>query len=332
MGSVFTKHEFRRKHLSSAEKQLLLKIRRETDKLNMDNISRTQAYLHFYLKHPEILWSFLASVVSRNGGYNMCDLEGEWLPKIIKPSDRKSLFLTYERANWTIFRDAFPQLLLYHYSTKIGRPMFHLLAEFNISIFMENEWNVFWQSNNQKRLMTALIVNEQNVIQQTVVELKRLQKKVFNTVLFLFQDVYHASAVLLPTMKGELYGASTAGFKSVHKRIDLGKRIADILFDPQLYPQFTEFALETEHTGSRYDYEQYFFPKPQRDTPFLRCAFPLIHHHYRRQADWYDKRKFHPRWMSEEVDHKHPTHLTAWFLHKQRQMKILSSVVGWIRK
>lgn len=322
---------FRRKQLSSVEKELLLKIHNETNKLNVDNVSRTQAYLQFYCKHPEILWSFLASMVSRNGGYNMCDLEGEWLPKIINSSDRNSIFLTYERANWTIFRDAFPQLLLYQYSTKIGRPMFHLLTEFNVSVFMEKEWNIFWQTNNQKRLMVALIVNEQNVIDQTVVEVKHLKKKVFNTVLFVFQDIIHASAVLLPTMKGELYGASTNGFKSLHKRIDLGKRIAKILFDSQLYPQFIEFALRTEHTGSRNDYEQYFLPKKKRDTPFLRDTFPIIRHHYQRQADWYNERKFHHHWMSEEVQHKHPIHITKWYLHKQRQMERLSSAVAWVK-
>ncbi|QNG58329.1 DUF2515 family protein [Bacillus sp. PAMC26568] len=31
--------------------------------------------MHFYKKHPEIHWAFLAHMVSRNGGYSMTDLK-----------------------------------------------------------------------------------------------------------------------------------------------------------------------------------------------------------------------------------------------------------------
>jgi Protein of unknown function (DUF2515) len=311
--------------LSDTEEQLIFKIRLETSELNVDNVSRTNAYFDYYLKHPDIIWSFLASMVSRNGGYNMCDLEGDWFPKILEPPVRQQLFLTYERANWTIFHDAFPQLLLYHYSTKIGKPLFHLFAHFNISSFMEIEWKHYWRKRDKKRLMNALIINEQNVIHHSVIKHHEYQKKVFNTLRFLFQDFFHFSAVLLPTIRGEIYGASVFGFKSVHKRINLGQRIASILFDPELYPQFLEFSLRTEHTGSRHDYEQYMMNK-KRETPFLRMTFPVISHHDNGQPDWFLERKFNKKWLNPDIYHKHPILLTEWFFNKQKQFQTLISL------
>ena len=122
---------------------------------NKDNISRTQAYFSFYQKYPEIKWSFLASMVSRNAGWNMCDLEGSILSKSLSPEYRKRLFLTYETANAIIFRDVFPQLLLYHYSTELQTFLFHLLPEFFTSKFMQQEWTEFWYRRDEERLMTA---------------------------------------------------------------------------------------------------------------------------------------------------------------------------------
>jgi len=317
--------------LSKTEEMLLFKIRLETNELNVDNISRTNAYLNYYLQHPDIIWAFLASMVSRNGGYNMCDLEGKWFPKILEPPVRQELFYTYERANWTIFHDAFPQLLLYHYSTKIGRPLFHLLENLNISSFMEKEWRDYWNNREKSRLMNALIINEQNVIHHSVIEHHEYRKRVFNSLRFLFQDFFHYSAVLLPTVKGEIYGASVNGFKSVDNRINLGQRIASILFDPELYPQFLEFSLRTEHTGSRYDYEQYLMNK-KRETPFLRLTFPVINHHDYWQPDWFLKRKVPKRWLYPNTLHKHPILLTDWFLDKQKQFHTLISIKEFLIK
>ncbi|WP_079510310.1 DUF2515 domain-containing protein [Mesobacillus jeotgali] len=303
-----------------------MQIRKETDQKNMDNISRTQAYLDFYLEYPEMIWSFLASMVSRNGGYSMCDLEGDWFTKMLAPDIRKRLFLTYERANWLIFRDAFSQLLLYSYSTKKSAPMFHLLKYLDVSTFMENEWRLFWEDGNKRRLLNALIINEQNVIHEPVIREPVYRRRVFNTFMFSFEDHLHFSTVLFPTCEGELYGASVNGFKSVSKRINLGKRLASILFDPYYYPLFLEFALNTEHTASRYDYEKYFPNYKKRDTPFLRCAYPIIHHHYRDQGDWYKKRKFRSEWFNSETKHRHPIHLTKWYMKKQKQLHALISV------
>lgn len=311
---------------TSEEQKILKKIQNETEKKNLDNISRTKAYFELYLKQQDMIWSLLASMVSRNAGWNMCDLESSYFQKMLTEKKRHRLYLTYERANWTIFRDAYPQLLLYYYSTKMKRPMFHLLPYFDISVFMQNEWTEFWNFKNKKRLMIALIINEQNVIQRPVIEHPFYKRKIFNTMMFNFQDLFHFNSVLFPTCHGELYGASVNGFKTLNKRIDLGKRLADILFNEKYYKQIFEFALKTEHTGSRYDYEQYFHSPKERDTPFLRMVYPVIAHDYHKQKDWFTISKFNNKWFSNKVVHQHTTNLTSWYLHKRKQLYTLSSI------
>ncbi len=312
--------------LPDHEAEVVQNIRLETDRKNLDNISRTKAYLDFYLEYPEMIWSFLASMVSRNGGYNMCDLQGDWFPKMLDTGVRYRLFLTYERANWLIFRDAYSQLLLYSYSTKKNLPMFHLLQFLDVSQFMEKEWQVFWERRDKKRLMTALIINEQNVIHDPVIRHPVYKKKIFNTFMFSFEDYLHFSTVLFPTCDGELYGASVNGFRSVSKRIDLGKRLASILFAPRYYPLFLEFALNAEHTASRHDYEKFFPYFKKRDTPFLRCTYPIISHHYHEQGDWFKERKYSSEWFEPDINHKHPIHLTEWYEKKQKQLHALISI------
>lgn len=311
-------------YLTIQEKKVIRQIQTETEKKNKDNISRTEAYFAYFKKNPEILWSFLASMVSRNGGWNMCDLEGSVFPSFLEPKTRKQLFLTYERANWLIFQDVFPQLLLYQYSTESNRPMFHLLQYFYVSSFMQKEWERYWRENDQKRLTISLIINEQNMIQKPVIEHPVYQTRVFHSLVFSFQDWLHFSSVLFPTCGGELYGASVNGFRSLSKRINLGKRLAKILFDHRLFPYFLEFAEKTPHTGSRFDYEQYFKTKKrERNTPFLRTVFPVIQHHRHQIEDWSKTKGVPFTWRHTPVHHRHPIHLTDWYLEKKDQLEAM---------
>jgi hypothetical protein len=313
-------------HLTIQEIELISQIKRETDQKNLDNISRTNAYFSYFKKNPDIIWSFLASMVSRNGGWNMCDLEGPVFQEILKPQTRKQLFLTYERANWLIFRDVFPQLLLYHYSTKMNQPMFHLLPYFHVSSFIQKEWYRYWQEKGRERLTISLIINEQNVIHTPVIKHPIYKNKVFHSVMFNFQDWLHFSCVLFPTCGGELYGASVNGFRSLSKRINLGKRLARILTHPRLFPHFFEFADKTPHTGSRNDYEQYFKTRTNRRTPILRATFPIIEHHQHKFEDWSKHRFISPVWTSFPVRHQHPIHLTDWYFEKWTQLELLQSL------
>ncbi len=310
------------------ESAIIYKIKQNVKLYNVDNISRTYAYKKFYHANNYMFWSFLASMVSRNAGWNMTDLEGNYLPKLLSESVRNRLFLSYERANWLIFEDAFPQLLLYEYSLQLQRPLFHLLSAFSVSVFMEGEWERYWKMKDHRRLMTALIINEQHVIQHPVIEHPYFQKHVFKSLVFQFQELFHFSSVIFPTLQGKLYGLSVHDFIYVKKRIELGKKLAILLFHSDYQSRFTSFSDETEHTGSRMDYEQY-AEKKEKASPSLRNIYPVIMHHRHYREDWFHinmdmSSLFEPVTLDENID------LTEWFTSKRKQLHLLSSIKSFL--
>jgi Protein of unknown function (DUF2515) len=296
-------------------------IKTKTIKQNMDNISRTKSYATYFDDNKEIKWAFLASMVSRNAGWNMTDLEGAWYPIVLSPEIRRTLFMTYERANWLIFSDAFPQLLLYQYSKQLAQPLFHLLKDFSVSAFMKKEWEYFWYNKDENRLLTALIINEQNVIQKPVIEHPFFKEKVFHSFVFRIQDWFHFSTVLFPTVRGQLFGFSVHDFQSLSARIELGKRLGWLLFHPEYFKEFYWFSRKTEHTGSRFDYEQYFLHNKRRDTPILRFTFPVIHHQRHNWEDWYSTKINVKKWF-KPIRPKRNVEITKWYWKKQKQLHI----------
>ncbi|MFC4322695.1 DUF2515 family protein [Litchfieldia salsa] len=318
--------DYRRKKTkcySSYDIELIKYITEETEKNNLDNISRTKAYERYFTHNQEIPWSFLASMVSRNAGWNMADLEGVWFPQSLTREYRELLFLTYERANWLIFSDAYPQLLLYEYSKKNGKSYFHLASAFNISRFIEAEWELFLTYLDVKRLMTSQIINEQNVIQLPVIEHPFYKKNVFRSMVFKLQDWFHFSAVLFPVCSGRIYGYSVHEFRNLSNRIELGTKLSQLLFDQRYFPLFYQFSKNTEHTGSRIDYEKYLNPTKRRDTPFLRTTFPIINHHKREMKDWYSFSSVKSKWYNHSLDFgKSQIDLTEWYQQKQQQLHL----------
>jgi hypothetical protein len=318
--------------LDETPEELIRIIREKTFQYNRDNISRTKAYQEYYLLHPEIKWSFLASMVSRNAGWNMCDLKGAWFPHVIDQETRKALFLTYERANWLIFQDVFPQLLIHHYKTEMKVEMFHLFREFFVSAFMQKEWKRFWEEGDRNRLMQSLIINEQNVIEDPVIQHPVYKRKVFKTWLFFLEDHLHFSSVIFPTRNGNLYGASVSDFRKLDSRIALGNRLSQILFKDDLYFHFKEFALSTEPTGSRRDYERFCQGAPYTGTPLLRTVYEVREHHIHDPSDdWSKKRKVKGKWFKPS-GFKEPVKVTRWYFHKQRQLQKMIQVADIFRK
>ncbi|SDM76392.1 Protein of unknown function [Fictibacillus solisalsi] len=303
------------------EKVIVEDIRQKTDAGNLDNISRTVFYEHFFRNHPEIKWPFLASLVSRNAGYNMCDLEGEWLSRSIPNHDRNLLFLTYERANWLIFSDAYPQLLLYEKSKEAGEPLFSLLRFFNVSAFMQNEWFTFWQKGDEERLWTSLIINEQYLIQKPVIEHPVYRRRVFLSMPYRLQNWLHFSTVLFPTLNGEIYGFSVHGFRKVENRILLGRRLAWLLFQSPVANALDEFSRVTPHTGSRHDYEQYVYPNRRREPELLRLIYPLVQHGRPSLPDWSRRaKKLQPYYNKLTIPEN--INLTNWYHNKELQLQL----------
>lgn len=81
--------------LTAKERQLISRIRAVTAEHNENNVTRTAAYLDFYLRHREIHWAFLGHMVSRNGGWNMTDLKGELLMRLLSEDEQRSFFFLF---------------------------------------------------------------------------------------------------------------------------------------------------------------------------------------------------------------------------------------------
>lgn len=310
--------------------EMLRAIEKETISQNRDNISRTVSYASFFKRNPEIRWSMLASLVSRNAGYSMCDLKGDWLPRVLSADTRKHLFLTYERANWLIFQDAYPQLLLYEHSKREGTPLFHLLDQYHVSNFMKIEWERFWREKDLKRLCTSLIINEQHVIDEPVVQHSFYKERVFSGVPFLMQDYMHFSTVLFPVVSGDVYGISVHGFKRTKNRIETGKMLYAVLFESKRSEEILLFSDKVTHTGSRHDFEKFIYPEKKRETPMLRMAFPLVKHHRKGTKDWY-RRNMNTEKYYSPVKHMDKICLTDWYKQKQRQLKIGILLKEWVQ-
>ncbi|MFA9556193.1 DUF2515 family protein [Evansella sp. AB-rgal1] len=302
-------------------------IKKETEKWNRDNITRTEAYQYYYQCNPEIEWSYLASMVSRNAGWNMSDLWSKPFKQLLSLEKRNHLFMTYERANWMIFSDAYPQLLVYDWSKKRSKPLFYLLSYFQVSSWMIRQWEDFWQTKNRKKLLHALIINEQHLIQQPVIESPFFKKAVFSELDFLVQEKLHFSSVIFPTLYGDLYGRSVKKFIKVETRVQLGKELAWILLESPVKREIKAFFLKNDFTASRIDYQKYQEGKFTY-TPKLKYMYPFVYHEDKR-IDWSKNPQFKPNKLLQKhnITSVHYI-LTDWYKKKQQEILVTASLVG----
>lgn len=249
---------------SRPEEQLCEEIRKKTTKLNRNNLTRTAAYLDYYQSHPELHWAFLAHLVSRNGGWSMTDLKGQWLPHLLDESLRGTMFELLEACNSLIFGDAYPQLLLYAESKRLSRNLSYLLPQFGVSAFMAPFWDIFWLDRNPVPLTVALVVNEQSFIQSRVVEDGRYQEHVFSTFSFRMQPFMQLNQIVFPLWLVNrksfgnpmpVVGRVLESFTDLDERIEFGKSLYGMLFGyPDVLQGALAFAKKNPHTGSRADY------------------------------------------------------------------------------
>jgi len=282
--------------LTSLEAEIVKQIQQETDKLNLNNITRTNAYLDFFKRSPEVHWAFLAHLVSRNGGWNMTDLKGSMLHHILNEKQKEDLFMFLESANASIFHDAYPQLRLYEESKNRGSNYFHLLPHFSVSSFMKVFWERFLAKQNSRLLTVALIINEQQYIQQNIVNRPYFQENVLDTLAFTLQEWLGFTNVLIPykkRRKTHLAGITIRDFENVDYRIEVGKRLYGILFYKRGVKKAAfRFAESTPHTGSRADYWPLLFSADNKEhakiySPLLTEVWPNVHHTYPKNRDWF---------------------------------------------
>ncbi len=246
------------------DEELVSRIRRETAERNRNNATRTAAYWETYRAFPELHWAFLAHMVSRNGGWNMTDLKGEWLPRLLDGQLSGAIFDMLETCNGLIFVDAYPQLRLYAESKRLGRNLFGLLPEFGVSAFMPPFWERFWADGNPVPLTEALVVNEQSNIQLRVVEDAYYRQTVLDSPAFRSQPLLQTNQIVFPLWRGEaasgarplrLAGRVMERFEDLRERIEFGISLYGLLFGyPRVLRAVAAFARHVPHTGSRADY------------------------------------------------------------------------------
>ncbi|GGJ61264.1 DUF2515 family protein [Virgibacillus salexigens] len=307
---------FSKSDLTPWEINIIEQIDKKTTKFNKNNITRTKAYYEFYRAHPEIHWALLGHLVSRNGGWNMTDLKGDLLPRLMTNRERENFFSFLERGNWLIFQDVFPQCLLYQQSLAKQKNLFYLLPYLDVSIFMEVIWNNFWEYRDCRQLAIAMIINEQNYLEERVIQNKHFQDTVLHTIEFKLYDTFRFNHIIFPklneiTGRPSVVGDTLYQFDELHQRINIGIRLYDLLFQRKARLQaIIQWAAKHPHTGSRSDYWKDLFhpvnesapgPSYKRRTkncrlkkgktriysPPLQFAWADVEHKEAKKKDWF---------------------------------------------
>ncbi|WP_077569101.1 DUF2515 family protein [Paenibacillus ihbetae] len=261
--------------LHAREQEVVESIQSTVQEANQSNITRTEAYLSCYEAFPELHWAFLAHMVSRNAGWNMSDLQGGLLSDLTDSEFQVNLYRFLERCNALIFQDAYPQLLLYMHSRKLGEPLFHLLPCFHVSAFMLPFWQHFWREpDHGAMLAVALILNEQNYIEGRVAQDPYFRSRVLKHPYFRLHELARFNQILFPLGQTEAVTRSVDPFGTSHKlplrplagltiprfdsltaRIKAGKSLYGLLFGyEEVHRRALAFARSTPHRGSRSEY------------------------------------------------------------------------------
>jgi len=301
--------------LSDKEKQLVAALQAETKRCNLNNVTRTKAYLDFYRRNPEIHWSFLAHMVSRNTGWNMTDLKGSFLPRLLTNQESEGFYAFLEKGNWIIFADAFPQLLLYEKSKQEQKNYSYLLSSFNVSVFMEVIWSFFLKNSDSQMITLALVVNEQNHLEQTVMKDKQMKKNVFEKIEFKLQDLLSMNQIIFPSVTGKdrlrLRGKTIHQFEELHNRIQIGRDLYAILFEPDQLQMTALWAFDTPHTGSRMDFWPHIFNLVNEEVPGIKRMHSRFKNGSLKQGE---PRVYSPIWQNvwKSISHS-STSGNEWF-------------------
>ncbi|QSO48945.1 DUF2515 family protein [Alicyclobacillus mengziensis] len=286
-------------------------IRRQTRQANRNNITRTNAYIDFFERHPEIHWALLAHCVSRNGGWCMSDTKGEWFSRMASNEQSQAFFSFLERSNWLIFEDAYPQLLLYEESRRRTKNLSFLLSLFGVSRFMKVMWDLFWETGDSNLLTRALIINEQNHIESRVVKDSVYESTVESSLQFRVESLLNLNQVLLPyhmDRKTHVAGTTMRHFHAIHDRIETGLRLYRILYqNERVHEAIVDFMVGIRHRGSRADYwperfttarpdvvDEVYRPRFSDDgtedkiySPALADVWPDVPHQPAESGDWF---------------------------------------------
>lgn len=288
-------HDGPKLDLSTAEKTVVSSIKESTNFYKKNNVTRTKAYLEVYHRNPELHWAFLAHMVSRNAGWNMTDLKGQSINQLLSYNQKAVFFRFLEKANYLIFEDAFPQLLLYEKSKEDKTDYFHLLPHFGVSFFMLPVWQQFFddQKKNVEMLTVSLIINEQHFLETHVMQNAFFKKNVLQSLTFQLQERLGFTHILFPHLSADgiqLAGLTVQQFSSLSSRIEIGKNLYVQLFKGILNGA-QSYADTKNHTGSRADYFPDIFSSKLELTkiwsPLLTSVWEDVQHPKLNRIDWF---------------------------------------------
>jgi hypothetical protein len=307
---------------------LIQHIKNVTHVNNQNNITRTASYLSFFKKHPEIRWTFLAHMVSRNAGYFMTDLKGEFLPQIINPSFSKQLFFMLEKGNSIIFQDAYPQLLLYEESKRRNQSLFYLCKHFNVSPFMEGVWEVFFSGDRSPLLPVAQIINEQSHIETNLIKSKEYQV-LLSALTYRIQEWLQLSQIIFPVRPlKKTKGDMMQDFSKLEKRIELGQSLFHLLFHHKNFASVYKFANSVPHTGSRSDYDSSVFTFKSS----LNNFFPKEKLSFFKTKKW--EKLYSPKLNDAwDITYEGPFYSSNWFTEKEEvcsKIKLVSKPSSFV--
>lgn len=264
----------------------------------------------------------------------MTDVKGSLLKPVLSARMARSLFHMFERSNWLIFHDAFPQLLLYTESVRQGKPLFYLLPHFGVSRFMSAVWPFFWQKKNSSLLTIALIVNEQQYIEKRIVQHPHYRRSVLQTARFKIQTAFDFNQVVFPVAGDpahpSLVGRTMHNFANVTHRIKTGRMLYHMLFHPNCYSRIYNWAVNHPHTGSRTDYWPERFEETEPTSrekvysPALHDAWSDVKHRPAESGDWFANSSSLSVLTNVKVQQESDFYVTDVYERSYRRLKILS--------
>lgn len=134
---------------------------------------------------------------------------------------------------------------------------------------MKPVWEHFWEKRESRILTMALIINEQNFIQDRLIHNSNYSKALYS-IPFQLQNLLQLTKILFPVRLNQtkLAGISVSGFNDLASRIETGKSLYLQLFHERLHPGILRFADQQPHTGSRSDYwREVFTPDASAYSP-----------------------------------------------------------------
>ena len=235
----------------------------------LNNPRRTDYYLAFWQKHPEISWALLANMVSRNTGWFMSDSlrasrlapHGMKLPGF-PPAHYQAFFVFLEMGNFLIFRDVFPQMEAYDWAKRYPEHheiFFALLKDdpqFDVDPFIVEHWQSFlkkaranqwfpywWKEPDVQRQAFAQIANEQNQIHDRLLHDPKhtylgLALSSINKQIFLASTALGLAKLCFPAAKSEtnpdtdhlLIYTMSCDFNIYENRVNIGRDLYVGLF------------------------------------------------------------------------------------------------------